>query len=140
MSAGELVSSATPVVLLILGALMFAMVTAELSGRLRARVKARERKAELKARALLQSWLSSVQLARLESDGYFEVIGSHSGKRYRIRCRRHMNIDELDQNGARVGIWCFGPVGQLPMSDTVLAQKIALETDEPSALALANRA
>jgi hypothetical protein len=33
----------------------------------------------------------------------------------------------------------FGPAGYLPLADNMLAQKIALETDEQAALAVANR-
>jgi hypothetical protein len=35
--------------------------------------------------------------------------------------------------------WCFGPEGELPIGDVMLAQKIALEKNERAALALANR-
>ncbi len=38
----------------------------------------------------------------------------------------------------RVG-WCFAPKGYLVAGDVMLAQKIALETDERGALAVANR-
>ena len=49
-----------------------------------------------------------------------------------------MNIDELDGEGSRVAVWCFGPTGNLPVGDNMLAQKIALETDEQAALAVVN--
>jgi hypothetical protein len=50
-----------------------------------------------------------------------------------------MNIHELDGAGRpRVG-WCFAPEGHLVAGDVMLAQKIALETDERGALAVANR-
>jgi hypothetical protein len=50
-----------------------------------------------------------------------------------------MNIHELDSAGRpRVG-WCFAPKGYLVAGDVMLAQKIALETDERGALAVANR-
>ena len=65
--------------------------------------------------------------------------GCHSGKRYRICRGRQMNVHELDQNGVQIAVWCFGPEGCLPVSDIMLAQKIALETDEHAALAVANR-
>jgi hypothetical protein len=97
------------------------------------------RKAEQRAYALLKRWLSHKQIAQLERHGYFEVRGSHSGKRYRISRDRIMNIDELDSEGSRVAVWCFGPMGNLPLGDNMLAQKIALETDEQAALAVANR-
>ena len=50
-----------------------------------------------------------------------------------------MNVDELDERGARTAAWCFGPEGELPIGDLMLAQKIALEYNERGALALANR-
>ena len=96
-------------------------------------------KAEQKALDLLKQWLSSVQLAQYERTGHFEVTGCHSGKRYCIRRGRQMNIYELDQNGVQIAVWCFGPEGCLPVGDIMLAQKIALETDEHAALAVANR-
>ena len=95
--------------------------------------------AEQKARDLLKQWLSSVQLAQYERTGHFEVTGCDSGKHYRIRRGRQMNVFELDQNGVQVAAWCFGPGGRLPVGDIMLAQKIALETDEHAALAVANR-
>ena len=50
-----------------------------------------------------------------------------------------MNIYELDGAGRpRVG-WCFAPKGYLVAGDVMLAQKIALETDEDRALAAANK-
>src|SRR5262245_40036432 len=84
-------------------------------------------------------WLSSVQLAQYERTGRFDVTGCHSGKRYRICRGRQMNVHELDQNGVQIAVWCFGPEGCLPVGDIMLAQKIALETDEHAALAVANR-
>jgi hypothetical protein len=96
-------------------------------------------KADNKAYTLLKEWLSPAQLALFESKGYFEVKGSHSGKCYRIRCARQLNIDQLDAEGIPVAVWCFGPAGCLPVGDIMLAQKIALETDEQRALAVANR-
>ena len=95
--------------------------------------------AEQKALDLLKQWLSSVQLAQYERTGRFDVTGCHSGKRYRICRGRQMNVHELDQNGVQIAVWCFGPEGCLPVSDIMLAQKIALETDEHAALAVANR-
>ena len=94
---------------------------------------------EGKAFALLKQWLSPVQLAQYENNGCFEVTGCHSGKRYRIRRARQMNIDELDEEGARSAAWCFGPEGNLPIGDLMLAPKISLENDERTALAVANR-
>ena len=79
----------------------------------RARGLSRCGRAEEKAYALLEQWLSPAQLAQYENNGHFEVRGCHSGKRYRIRRARQMNIDELDEAGARSAAWCFGPEGSV---------------------------
>jgi hypothetical protein len=97
------------------------------------------RRAEEKARALLRSWLSPQQVNQWDSRKEFEVIGSHTGTRYRIRRATAMNIDELDSRGRVVTQWCFAPQGELVVGDVMLAQKIALETMEWNALASANR-
>jgi hypothetical protein len=120
-------------------AVIVAFVLADLLGRLPAPDRGQHREAEQQADTLLKEWLSPEQISRFESHGYFEVQGSHSSKCYRIRRDRHMNIDELDKDGARVAVWCFGPAGNLPVGDIMLAQKIALETDEQAALVVANR-
>jgi len=88
---------------------------------------------------LLKKWLSPEQFAQYDAKSYFEVTGCHSGKRYRISHGTSMNIHELDGAGRpRVG-WCFAPKGYLVAGDVMLAQKIALETDERGALAVANK-
>jgi hypothetical protein len=97
------------------------------------------RTAEEKALTLLKQWLSPAELAQYEKYSYFEVTGGDSGKRYRIRPSRQMNVDELDERGTRTAAWCFGPEGELPIGDVMLAQKIALENNERGALALAYR-
>ena len=74
-----------------------------------------------------------------DSHKEFYVIGSHTGTRYRIRRATAMNIDELNSRGRVVTQWCFAPQGELADCDIMLAQKIALETMEWTALASANR-
>ena len=49
------------------------------------------------------------QLAQYEKYGYFEVTGGDSGKRYRIRPTRQMNVDELDERGVRIGCLVLWP-------------------------------
>jgi hypothetical protein len=94
---------------------------------------------EVRGLELLKEWLSPEQFAQYDAKSYFEVTGCHSGKRYRISRGTSMNIHELDSAGRpRVG-WCFAPKGYLVAGDVMLAQKIALETDERGALAVANR-
>ena len=46
---------------------------------------------------------------------------------------------EMDEAGNPKMGWCFVPNGYLVPGDVMLAQKIALETDELAALAVANR-
>jgi hypothetical protein len=69
----------------------------------------------------------------------FYVIGCDSGKRYRIRHGTVTNIHEIDAAGRPIMGWCFVPYGELVAGDVMLAQKIALETNEHAALAVANR-
>jgi hypothetical protein len=92
---------------------------------------------ELRGIRLLREWLSPVQLAQFDLYGYFDVVGCDSGKTYRICYRSGTNIYELDRDGRRKVGWCFVPVDTLVAGDVVLAQKIALETDEWRALAVA---
>ena len=79
-----------------------------------AQVPAQRRKVEQRAYTLLKEWLSPEQLARFEVHGHFEVRGSHSGKCYRIRDRRFMNIDELDKDGPRLRSGASAPRGAFP--------------------------
>ena len=67
------------------------------------------------------------------------VIGCDSGKRYRIRYGSATNVQEIDEDGRSTVGWCFVPKGYLVAGDVMLAQKIALETKELGALAVANR-
>jgi hypothetical protein len=94
--------------------------------------------AEKRAMALLRYWLTPEQERQWEARGAFEVIGSDTGTRYRITYRAVMNVHELDPDGHSVKQWCFAPEGRLAVGDVLLAQKIALETMETTALAIAN--
>src|SRR6202048_2212065 len=94
---------------------------------------------EARGLGLLKEWLSPEQFAQYDAKSYFEVTGCHSGKRYRISHGISMNIHELDSAGRPHVGWCFGPKGHLVAGDVMLAQKIALETEERGALAVANR-
>ena len=96
-----------------------------------------ENDAETRGLTLLREWLSPEQLAQYQAKGYFDVTGCDSGKRYRIHYGTSMNVHEIDRAGrARAG-WCFVPNIYLVAGDVMLAQKIALETDELGALAVA---
>ena len=94
---------------------------------------------EARSLELLKEWLSPEQFAQYDTKNYFEVTGCHSGKRYRISHGTSMNIHELDGAGCPCVGWCFAPKGYLVAGDVMLAQKIALETDERGALNVANK-
>jgi hypothetical protein len=65
-------------------------------------------------------------------------VGCDTGRRYRIRRGTSANVNEIDEYG-RLGTGrCFVPLGGLAQGDVMLAQKIALETDENRALSIAN--
>jgi hypothetical protein len=70
---------------------------------------------------------------------FFDVVGSRTGKRYRIHYGQSVNVRELDEAGNPKMGWCFVPKGYLVAGDVMLAQKIALETDELAVLAVARR-
>ena len=77
---------------------------------------------------------------QFNAEGAFDVTGCHSGKRYRILHGTSLNVHELDGAGVPQVCWCFVPNGGYCVAgDVMLAQKIALETDELSALAVANK-
>ena len=73
--------------------------------------------------------------------GFCESGCCDSQKRYRIYDRKLYapNVHEVDDAGQFKVAWCFLPAGRLPAGDIMLAQKIALETNEDSALAVAKR-
>jgi hypothetical protein len=98
-----------------------------------------ENRPEARGLRLLRAWLSPEQRAQFDAKNYFYVIGCDSGKRYRIHYGTAMNVHEIDGAGRAKVCWCFVPNGQLVAGDVMLAQKIALETREFSALAVANR-
>jgi hypothetical protein len=94
--------------------------------------------AEKRAMVPLRSWLAPEQERQWEARGAFEVVGCDTGRRYRITYRAVMNVHQLDADGHPVQQWCFAPEGCLATGDVLLAQKIALETMETKALAVAN--
>ncbi len=106
---------------------------------LRERRRSAEAIREARGITLLREWLSPEQKAQFDAWRSFEVVGSHSGKGYRISLGRGTNVQELDDSGRPVMGWCFVPSGDLVPGDVVLAQKVALETNEWATLAVANR-
>jgi hypothetical protein len=107
--------------------------------RAQSRRQARFESRAVRGITLLREWLSPQQRQQLESLNHFDVIGCDSGKSYRIQHGVCQNVYELDGDGRpRIG-WCFIPEGNLVPGDVMLAQKIALETDEGGALAVAKQ-
>ena len=95
--------------------------------------------AELKGTLLLLENLTPEQNEQYHRYGYFDVVGSKTGKRYRIHHATSGNVHELvaeDQLG--IG-HCFVPSGALVAGDCMLAQKIMLENCEDEALRTAER-
>jgi hypothetical protein len=88
---------------------------------------------------LLGEWLTPEQRAQFDANRYFDVIGCDSGKRYRIHYGSATNVHEIDSEGRSTNGWCFVPSGHLVAGDVMLAQKVALETNEFEALAVANK-
>ena len=94
---------------------------------------------ETRGLRLLRAWLSPSQFDQFDAKGHFDVIGSATGRKYRIRYGTSMNVYELDDTGRLKMGWCFVPQGCLVAGDVMLAQKIALETFESRALSIAKR-
>jgi hypothetical protein len=101
---------------------------------------ANENTREARGLRLLRDWLSPDQRDQFDNSGYFEIFGCASRKRYRIyHVRFAPNVYEIDGVGRLKQGVCFLPAGNLVTGDVMLAQKIALETDEHRAIAVANR-
>ena len=95
--------------------------------------------AEHKGLQLLLANLSPEQSWQYDRFGYFDVLGSRTGKRYRICHGTSRNVNELVEEN-RVGAGrCFLPSGNLVAGDCMLAQKIMLENCEEEVLRVALR-
>ena len=94
--------------------------------------------ANLRALGLLKQNLTSFQYDQYLKRGCFDVIGERTGNRYRISHGASMNVSQLDANGRCLRRLCFHPRGGLVEGDVLLAQKLALESFELDALAVAN--
>jgi hypothetical protein len=106
---------------------------------LRSSTEGGSKRAQERGIQLLKQNLAPPQRQQFDKYGFFDVVGGSTGKRYRIRNGRQMNIEQLDKNGRRVCGWCFFPQGNLVAGDVMLAQKMALELYEIEALNIANR-
>lgn len=106
--------------------------------RQRQAAQAREReKANERAEKLLMEHLSPQQVDQLRVSGYFDVVVQ--GKTYRINRGRAGNIQLLDPSGRKATHrYCIHPRELCPDADSMLAQKLLLEADEPTFLRTAN--
>ena len=98
-----------------------------------------EKTPEGRSLRLLRQWLSPAQRAQFAEKGYFEVVGGETGKQYRIYAETATNVCEIDERGRPKAGLCFLPIGNLPIGDVMLAQKIMLETCEGQVRAVARR-
>jgi hypothetical protein len=98
-----------------------------------------QQEAEAKGLALLLENLDPRQRDQYDRFGYFDVVGSETGRRYRICHGISRNVSELfDDNRLGAGR-CFMPRGNLAAGDCMLAQKIMLENCEEETLRVALR-
>jgi hypothetical protein len=101
------------------------------------RARARER-----ATRLLHEHLTAEQLEELSRAGRFHLdVLSQDGRRrrYRINRGRSRNVQEIDLgNGRIIKTLCAHPAAAVPDEDTMLAQKLMLETAEAEFLRIAN--
>lgn len=93
----------------------------------------RQRVAESRGQRLLVSNLSEEQRRQYQTSGYFDAIGSVTGRRYRIHHGNSRNVVELGSRRLGAGR-CFAPQGDLVAGDCMLAQKIAIENYEDEVL------
>lgn len=106
--------------------------------RARAMVSERER-CEKRSMELLWDWLSPEQRKELALEHYFTITGEHSGKRYQIHRVYSFGLKELDEAGNVIASYCVVPEGTKALGDTMLAQKVWMETDERATLERANK-
>jgi hypothetical protein len=106
---------------------------------LRERYKAIKDVREARGINLLREWLSPMQRGQFDASKSFDVVGCDSGRHYRILYGKVTNVHEIDDAGRPVMGWCFMPSEHLVAGDVMLAQKIALETNERAILAVANK-
>lgn len=98
-----------------------------------------ERKdADARAEQLLLDSLNLAQRVMYEQAEKFIVEGNETGTKYEIRHGRSVNIHRLDDSGKTVDRLCAHPVLDVPDGDTMLAQKLMLETCERDFLRIAN--
>lgn len=102
----------------------------------RANEKELKKQADARAELLLRSSLSRKQLGELKRRGYFHVMVGK--RRFRITRKRTHNVMEVDARGRVRKTFCAHPIDQVPDADTMLAQKLWLETEPKEFFKIAN--
>lgn len=100
------------------------------------RQRARER-----AQLLLREALNPKQREQFSKEGFFDLESIRpDGERriYRIRRGRSRNVQQITPEGRILKTLCAHPILAVPDEDTMLAQKLWLETQEDAFLRLAN--
>ncbi|MBS1722699.1 MAG: hypothetical protein JSS66_06790 [Armatimonadetes bacterium] len=90
-----------------------------------------------KAVHLLFSLIDDAQQQMLLDKGYFELDGA-DGHRYRLIYHRHGNVARLDRRGKVTHCWCGHYGEDIPVADTLVAQRLVLEFDPQQYLVGAN--
>jgi len=94
-----------------------------------------DKKAQARAEELLFLFLTPEQQKMYKEKGYFDT--EVNDKQYRLYKGRAGNVRKIE-NGKEVDKLCAHPVPSLPDADNVLAQFLALHTDEAAFNQLAN--
>ena len=101
-----------------------------------ARTAEAEAKAEAKAQRLLYECLDESQAKDFRMARGFVVI-SNKGRKYYVAWGTTRNVTRWDDQGRLIETLCIHPA-DVPIPDTMLAQKLLLETDEDVFRRIAN--
>ena len=95
-------------------------------------------RAQAVAKGLLLDCLDKEQAEEFQRRTYFHVMGS-KGTRFQVRRGRTGNVGCYKNGRLEPLKFCAHPTDHVPDYDTMLAQKLMIETDEDAFRALANR-
>lgn len=98
----------------------------------------KEKLKEETARELLREVLTEEQNDQFDEKGYFELTALNSGNKYRINRGRTRNVQLLDKNNEPIRRLCFHPMDRVHDFDTMVAQKLMIETNEEQVKQVAN--
>lgn len=97
-----------------------------------------QKQAKERALKLLMDNLTEQQIKNFEENRCIDIEGK-SGDRYKISVGRTRNIQVFGKDGQTKYHLCAHPDLNVPDEDTVLAQKLMIQTDEEAFLRIANR-